>query len=222
MYLTWSTYAEKKILLLILLIVCIGTSPAQNKTALVIGNSGYQYFPKLQQAGQEAGSMKAALERLGFEVIYVTDGSYDRMYDALDSFEHKFKQRGGIVLFHFRGHGIQVNSENYLLPVDKDSPDELRVRSRAMNASEVVDLMAAAGSATIIVILDACRDNPLPAQARSANSRGLAILQAPVNTVVVYSAEAGQTAEDGVRPRRGKLSCKRHRTREPYCHYEIL
>ena len=189
---------KKIILLLILLIVFIGTSPAQNKTALVIGNSEYQYFPKLQQPMQEAMSMKAALERIGFDVVYVTDGSYDRMYDALAVFEQKLKQRGGIALFHFGGHGIQVNGGNYLLPVDKDIPDERRVRSRAMNASEVVDLMAAAGSTTNIIILDACRDNPLPAQSRSAKSRGLAILHAPVNTVVVYSAEAGETAEDGV------------------------
>ncbi len=125
-------------------------------------------------------------------------GTYDRMYDALATFETKLKQRGGIAFFHYGGHGLQVDGENYLLPVDKDIPDERRVRSRALNASEIVDLMAAAGSTTNILILDACRDNPLPAATRSGNSRGLAKLKAPVNTVVVYSAEAGDTAQDGV------------------------
>jgi hypothetical protein len=142
--------------------------------------------------------MKAALERLGFEVIYVVDGTYDRMYDALYTFERKLKQQGGIALFHYGGHGIQVGGENYLLPIDKYIPDERRVKSRAVNAAEVVDLMAAAGSKTNIIILDACRDNPLPAATRSTNTRGLAKLNAPINTVVVYSAEAGDTAQDGV------------------------
>jgi len=189
---------RKVVCLLVLLILVSGIVFSENKTALVIGNSAYQNFPKLSRPWREAKAMKAALERLGFEVIYVVDGTYDRMYDALYTFERKLKQQGGIALFHYGGHGIQVGGQNYLLPVDKYIPDERRVKSRAVNATEVVDLMAAAGSTTNIVILDACRDNPLPAATRSTNTRGLVKLNAPVNTVVVYSAEAGDTAQDGV------------------------
>ena len=189
---------RKVVCILILLILVSGIVFSENKTALVIGNSAYQNFPKLSRPSQEAKDMKAALERLGFEVIYVVDGTYDRMYDALYTFERKLKQQGGIALFHYGGHGIQVGGENYLLPIDKYIPDERRVKSRAVNAAEVVDLMAAAGSKTNIIILDACRDNPLPAATRSTNTRGLAKLNAPINTVVVYSAEAGDTAQDGV------------------------
>ncbi len=182
----------------LLLLFFPGALFGENKTALVIGNSSYQHFPVLSQPWREAAAVKASLERLGFEVVYVVDGTYDRMYDALYTFERKLKERGGTAFFHYGGHGLQVGGQNYLLPVDKYIPDERRVKSRAVNATEVVDIMAAAGSTTNIVVLDACRDNPLPAVTRSTDTRGLAKLNAPVNTVVVYSAEAGDTAEDGV------------------------
>jgi len=192
-------FMKKKLLLgFIVLLLIAGTVFSENKTALVIGNSAYHHFPKLSQPWSEATAMKNALQRLGFEVIFVLDGTYDRMYDAIYSFEQKLKTRGGIAFFHYGGHGLQVGGENYLLPVDKDIPDERRVRNRGINAAEVVDAMAAAGSDTNIIVLDACRDNPLPAATRSTNSRGLAKLNAPVNTIVVYSAEAGETARDGV------------------------
>lgn len=150
---------------MVLLIVISGIVFSENKTALVVGNSDYQHFPKLSRPWQEAGLMKAALERLGFDVVYVVDGTYDQMYDALYTFERKLRQRGGIAFFHYGGHGIQVEGDNYLLPIDKNIPDERRVKSRAVKATEVVDLMAAAGSDTNIIVLDACRDNPLPTEA---------------------------------------------------------
>ncbi len=189
---------KKVVCSLVLLIVVSGIAFSENKTALVIGNSAYEHFPILSRPWQEAGLMKAALERLGFDVVYVVDGTYDQMYDALYTFERKLQQRGGIAFFHYGGHGIQVDGDNYLLPIDKNIPDERRVKSRAVKATEIVDLMAAAGSDTNIIVLDACRDNPLPAATRSTSTRGLAKLSAPVNTVVVYSAEAGAAAEDGV------------------------
>jgi formylglycine-generating enzyme len=189
---------KKVICSLVLLIVVSGLVFSENKTALVVGNSAYEHFPKLSRPRQEAGLMKAALERLGFDVVYVVDGTYDQMYDALYTFERKLRQRGGTAFFHYGGHGIQVDGDNYLLPIDKYIPDERRVKSRAVQATEIVDLMAAAGSDTNIIVLDACRDNPLPAATRSTSTRGLAKLSAPVNTVVVYSAAAGAAAEDGV------------------------
>ncbi len=188
----------KKLCIVLLMIIVAGSAFAKNKTALVIGNSNYRHFQTLSRPAAEAAAMKDTLKRLGFEVIFVADGTYEQMFDALYRFERKLQERKGIALFHYGGHGVQVGGENYLLPVDKDVPDERRVRSRAVNANEIVALLAAAGSTTNILILDACRDNPLPAVSRSTNSRGLAKINAPVNTVIVYSAESGQTAEDGI------------------------
>ncbi len=188
----------KKIGMVILLLFLAGSLYAQNKTALVIGNSNYRHFQTLSRPASEAAAMKNTLQRLGFEVIFIADGTYEQMFDALYRFESRLRERKGIALFHYGGHGVQVGGENYLLPVDKDIPDERRVKTRAVNANEIVDLLASAGSSTNILILDACRDNPLPAVSRSTESRGLAKINAPVNTVIVYSAESGQTAQDGI------------------------
>ena len=188
---------KKNVIIFLLLLISVYAF-AQNKTALVIGNSNYRHFQTLSRPASEAAAMKDTLQRLGFEVLFLVDASYEEMFDALYRFETKLQERKGIALFHYGGHGVQVGGENYLLPVDKKIPDERRVRSRSVNANEIVNLMAAAGSTTNILILDACRDNPLPAVSRSTDNRGLARINAPVNTVIVYSAESGQTAQDGI------------------------
>lgn len=189
---------KEKIVFGILALLVTFSLFSDNKTALVIGNGTYQHFQSLSSTRPEAISMKNTLETLGFEVVFLLDGTYDQMYDAIATFELKLRQRGGIGLFHYGGHGVQVDGENYLLPVEKDIPDERRVRSRAVNAREIVDSMATAGTKTNIIILDACRDNPLPAETRSTSMRGLTRLDAPINSIIVYSAEAGKTAEDGI------------------------
>ena len=143
--------------------------------------------------------MRDALIRLGYEVHVLLNGNEEDMAQALEEFEASIKNRGGLALFHYGGHGIQVDGENYLIPVDVDIPDERRVRYMAMNIGEVVESLIAAGSSSNVIILDACRGNPLPASVRIANSRGLAAIQRkPYNSIVIYAAEAGSTAQDGL------------------------
>ena len=170
-----------------------------NKTALVIGNSGYRYSPQLPEPAGEARAMKAALERIGFQVELLIDGGQEQMLDAVERFEDLLKQRGGTALFHYGGHGVQVDGENYLLAVDREIPHEGRVRTRAVPVSEIIASMQASPSDTNIVILDACRDNPLPPDTRSTNVRGLApIAKTPPNTLIAFSADSGQLAKDGL------------------------
>ena len=179
-------------------------SPAEppvepNKTALLIANAGYDHFPKLRTPIQEARQLGAALKRIGFEVELLTDGGQDEMFDALDRFEKRVRERGGTALFHYGGHGIQVDGVNYLPPVDREIPDERRVRSRAIPVDEISGALQAARSTANIVILDACRDNPLPRETRSTNVRGLApINDPPPNTIIVFAAASGQEARDGL------------------------
>ncbi|MFP4385556.1 MAG: caspase domain-containing protein [Spirochaetia bacterium] len=87
---------------------------------------------------------------------------------------------------------------NYLIPADADIPDELRVRTRALDLEEVMISMNNSGSETNIVILDSCRNNPLPGVGRGG-VRGLTVIGLkPKNSIIVYSAEAGTVAYDGV------------------------
>lgn len=170
-----------------------------NKPALVIGNSGYRYSPQLPEPAAEARAMKAALERIGFQVELVIDGGQEQMLDAVERFEELLKRRGGTALFHYGGHGVQVDGENYLLAVDREIPHEGRVRTRAVPVSEIIASMQASPSDTNIIILDACRDNPLPPDTRSTNVRGLApIAKTPPNTLIAFSADSGQLAKDGL------------------------
>ncbi|RKX97916.1 MAG: hypothetical protein DRZ90_04675 [Spirochaetes bacterium] len=183
----------------ILFSASISLDSQENKTALVIGNSNYRHFSSLDQPYGEATAMAAALRRLGFDVTLLLNGSQIQMDDALIDFEEKLHRRGGLALFHYGGHGLQVDGSNYLIPVDANIPDERRVRSRALDVDEVIGAMDASGTKTNIVILDACRDNPLPASSRSTNSRGLAVVgRQPPDSIIVYAAAAGSTASDGL------------------------
>ena len=171
----------------------------QNKTALLIANAGYDHLPRLRTPIQEARQLGAALKRIGFEVQMLTDGGYDEMLDALHRFEERVRERGGTALFHYGGHGVQVNGVNYLLPVDREIPDERRVRGRAISADEISGALQAARSTANIVILDACRDNPLPRETRTTDVRGLApVNNPPPNTIIVFAADGGEVAKDGL------------------------
>ena len=190
---------KRSILVIFIILIVLIPAFAQNKTALVVGNGGYRHFSSLGRPYGEAVAMGDALRRLGFDVTLLLNGTQIQMDDALIDFEEKLKRRGGLALFHFGGHGIQVDGANYLIPVDANIPDERRVRSRALDVDEVIGAMDASGTRTNIVILDACRDNPLPAVSRSTNSRGLAIVgQQPPDSIIVYSAAAGSIAQDGL------------------------
>ena len=121
------------------------------------------------------------------------------MLDAIHRFEKRVRERGGTALFHYGGHGVQVNGVNYLLPVDREIPDERRVRSRAIPVNEISGALHSARSTANIVILDACRDNPLPRETRSTDVRGLApVNNPPPNTLIVFAADGGEVARDGL------------------------
>ncbi|MBD5403953.1 MAG: caspase family protein [Treponema sp.] len=140
--------------------------------------------------------MCTALEQIGFTVKIVKNASLESMNDALSDFEATLKESGGTGFFHYGGHAVQVEGKNYLIPSTADIPDERRVKTRALNVDEVMNSMSAD---TNIVILDSCRNNPLPSGSGRSASRGLVISSVrPKNSIIVYSAEAGCTAQDGV------------------------
>ena len=183
---------------LLLLACAAGVSAQENKTALIIGNSAYENFSPLGNPVDEAGQMAAALERIGFKVILLKDATQDEMIEGLMNFEYELRNRKGLALFHYGGHGVQVGGCNYLIPVDADIPNERLIRSRAVDVDEFIGTMEIAGAETNIIILDACRNNPLPGQERSG-TRGLAAVgNPPPNSIIVYSADAGATAQDGL------------------------
>ena len=168
---------------------------SEKRFALVIGNSEYLKFPTLRNPANDAADMARALKQTGFEVDVILNATRDEMLNAVREFGEKIKG-GGVGLFYFAGHGVQVKGENYLVPVDAAMEFEDEVEDGAVKASAVLRKMETAGNRLNIVILDACRNNPLPSAGRSAD-RGLARMDAPRGSLLVYATAPGSTASDG-------------------------
>jgi len=184
----------------LLLVAMMQSMPAQaeRRLALVIGNDDYAQLPDLINAGRDATALARKLETFGFEVQLRRDTNRRELFRSLAKFEGRLAQ-GGTGLLFYAGHGIQSDNENYLIPVDAEVEVEADLRSEGIRLSTFMDAMASAGNALNIVILDACRDNPLPRRTRSA-SRGLTVANIPSGangTVIVYAAGEGQVAQDG-------------------------
>ena len=169
------------------------------KEALLIANGKYSHFAGLAHPSPDAAKLSAALEQLGFRVRVVRDGNREQMLDAISEFERGLRNTGAIAFFHYGGHGVQVDGKNYLLPADADIPDERRVATRAVALDEVMTAMDAAAARASIIVIDACRDNPLPAGSGRNLARGLSVVgMKPKNSMVIYAAEAVSKALDGL------------------------
>ncbi len=168
------------------------------RTALLIANSEYQNYSKLPNPVPEAQALKKVLETIGFDVTLVTDASKDQMQNALLDFGDKLAVNKGVAFFHYGGHAVQVAGKNYLIPTTANIPNEDRAKVAALDVEEVTNILGTSGSKTNIIILDSCRNNPLTGSGRSA-SRGLSVVSnSPNNSIIVYSAQAGSVAQDGL------------------------
>jgi hypothetical protein len=167
----------------------------EQRIALVIGNSAYSSGP-LKNTVNDATAMATQLQKLGFTVILKKNANLRGMEDALTDFGDRLK-RGGVGLFFYAGHGIQVGGANYLVPIGARINREADIKHETLDAGKILDEMATANNGLNIVIFDACRDNPYSRSFRSA-SRGLAIVSnAPVGTFISYSTSPGNVASDG-------------------------
>jgi uncharacterized protein YgiM (DUF1202 family) len=131
-------------------------------------------------------------------VSLVTDADQKAMKRAIREFGQKLRETGpqGIGVFYYAGHGVQVDGENFLLPVGAEIQAEGDVELEAVSASSILSQMQFAGNAVNLVFLDACRNNPLTRSFRSG-SRGLARVDAPRGSFVGYSTAPGDVSVDG-------------------------
>jgi hypothetical protein len=165
------------------------------RIALIIGNNAYSSGP-LKNPVNDATDMAAMLKKLGFVVMLKKNASLQEMEEAVEAFGNLLK-RGGVGLFYYAGHGVQVNGTNYLLPIGVKINKESDIKYLAVDANKILDEMAAANNGLNIVLLDACRDNPFTRSFRNA-TRGLAIVgSAPSGTFISYSTSPGNVAHDG-------------------------
>ena len=191
---------RKKIFFTILfLFAFVGFAFTQKaKNALLIANGAYgRDFGALKQPVPEAIDLKAALESVGFSVTLIKDVDLNGMRKALKAFKSKVQLQGGIAFFHYGGHAVQLNGINYLIPLKAELEDE---QDAAYNCLNIDDLMDSMQGDSNVIVLDSCRNNPFSnASHRGGATRGLAAVKhKPSNSIIVYSAEAGSTAQDGV------------------------
>ncbi|MCX5856150.1 MAG: caspase family protein [Deltaproteobacteria bacterium] len=181
--------------MLVLILPSTLLAATEQRIALVIGNSAYSSSP-LKNPVNDAADMAANLQRLGFSVTLKKNASHQEMEDSIRVFGDQLK-KGGVGLFFYAGHGVQIGGRNYLLPIGARIDKDTDVKFRAVDTETVLAEMGNAGNNLNIVILDACRDNPFGRSFRTG-SRGLAIISdAPKGTLITYSTSPGRVAADG-------------------------
>lgn len=173
------------------------TSPGK-RIALVIGNSAYLSQP-LANPVNDSADMAKTLRSRGFKVIERTNVSLNEMRRAAREFSEELVSSDA-ALFYFAGHGVEVSGRNYLVPVGADIEKELEVADQAYDATQITEMMqsipSASGQRVNILIVDACRNNPLTRSWRSAG-KGLAKMDAPTGTIIAFSTAPGRVVADG-------------------------
>ncbi|MGI9492519.1 MAG: caspase family protein [Geminicoccaceae bacterium] len=179
-------------------------SHAEERIALVIGNSSYQHAPALPNPQNDAVAVGDALERVGFDVRVSVDLDQREMQGELRDFGLK-AETADVALVYFAGHGIQVASQNYLLPVDAQLKRERDLIYEATPLSIVTAEVAQARKLGM-VILDACRDNPLaenlrqslgPVRSKLVGLGMARVEDIPPETLIAFSTRFDQLAYDG-------------------------
>ena len=182
--------------LLLIITLLFGILNAQNREALLIGNSNYKHISNLNDISQNLSRLKTTLESLGFSVKVKTNLEAKKLKQAIDNFKDRLaKSQDTIGFLYYSGHGCQMDNVGYLIPTNVNSSKRLDVQYDAINIDKMLETLREAGNRVNMVFLDACRDNT--PTGKKGGKKGLA--QAPVmpkGTLVVYATEATKTADD--------------------------
>jgi uncharacterized caspase-like protein len=182
-----------------LLLCYSGVVFAQNRYALVIGNAAYTRIDRLSNTLNDARDIAASLTKLGFAVDLKLNVTEKQFGDAVDAYVKKLSaNRDNEGFFWYAGHGIQINDQNYLLPVDIAVDTERTLQRSAYSLNELLDEFSKAKNKVNVVVLDACRNNPIPGNARGSGKRGLAVINdVQGDTFLMFSTAPGEEADDG-------------------------
>lgn len=196
---------------LILVSAASAVSAASDRIALIMGLGAYQTVPTLDNTLNDARAMAATLERIGFDVTLSLDSTGAQMRQLLDDFAFR-SEVADLALIYFAGHGVEVQGENFMIPVDAQVASNLDVQRQSVSLKQMLASVEHARKMRI-VILDSCRDNPLggaidtartgvaqttvAADGATRGGGGLAPANPERGTMVAFAARDGQVALDG-------------------------
>lgn len=169
------------------------------RLALVVGNSAYKRLPTLDNPANDARGIAEVLASDGFEIYggkAIVDGDKQTIEAAIRGFGRKLREYS-VGLFYYAGHGIGINDKNFMIPVDAEIETRADVKWELVNVDDLLDEMQDAGNKLNILILDACRNNPIGNRGLRGSTSGLAPIDAPSGTFISFAAAKGHMAEDG-------------------------
>ena len=172
-------------------------APALKRLAIVIGNSDYQStrYADLANASNDASKLSESLRRLNFEVASGINLTQQQFEDMFRRYETSLGSYSSVLIF-YAGHGIQLNGENYLLPVDTLDPESVEaLTQKAIKLNDVIQRFANRSRPTFI-FLDACRNSPLP-NGLTGGGNGLAQVEVGENTFIAFATQPGNVTVDG-------------------------
>jgi TPR repeat protein len=185
------------------LLVSPASADSGRRVAFVVGNSAYQNVPELKNPTNDAQAISEALKRAGFDVVLANNLDRVAFETALRTFIRSL-DGADLSLFYYSGHGIQVAGDNRLIPVDAALKTAMDLEVETISVRTILNSMQARSHEQII-FLDSCRNNPFPARSyyvgaeltRSEQPGGLAVQSVSSGSLIAFSTQPGNVAEDG-------------------------
>lgn len=179
------------------------TPASAKRVAFVVGIDAYDNLPaqeQLQKAVNDSRAIGTALAGLGYQLVSADNADRRGFNESWQKFLSAVEP-GDETAFFFAGHGVEIGGLNYLLPRDVPAPQSGQsslIKNESLSVTDLLADLADKSPRVSLIILDACRDNPFAAEGTRSvgGTRGLARVDPPEGTFVLYSAGAGQTALD--------------------------
>lgn len=167
------------------------------RSALLIGNGAYSHLPPLRNPVRDVGLMAKMLRASGFDEVFVhEDVSRRKLEPIVDEFTRKVRERGGLALVYYSGHGVEVKGRNYLLPVDLEPGTAGQVQFGGAVSLDYLLGSLERSNGPNVIILDACRNDPVARRATGIQA-GLGHVVAPSGSLIAYATAPGDFASDG-------------------------
>src|SRR5262249_21877967 len=173
---------------------------AEMRIALVIGNGAYQ-AGTLATPANDAGLIAQTLQAAGFDVVGARDLDQDSLRRAFRDFVEKATESGPdtVAFVYFSGHGLQLEGDNYLVPIDARIARDTDVAAEALRVSDYMRPLAALGLKACVIVLDAARANPF-ARSGPPLAGGLALVEPETGTLIAFNAAPGTVAPEAQGP----------------------